>query len=699
MSYKKKIQSNEIIEDVITLVRKHVETSQQAILEAFIHKYYSNTAVEDLAEIEAVNLYGAALAHWNFIHNRKIGSAGVRIYNPQFEKHGWQSTHTVVEIVIEDKPFLVDSVRMALNVRRLTTHLVIHPVINIRRNASGRILEILEHDDDTDDSHEEALIHIEVDRQTEKQVLDSIVGDVEIVLKEVSVAVEDWQPMCDQLQQIIDELKNSPPSIDSEELERSRAFLQWIADNHFAFFGYREYQLIETDELRSMSGSGLGLLRSDRPDQSSKSFASLPEKIRQLAREPQLLVITKASRRSTIHRPGYLDHIGIKRFDEQGNVIGERRFIGLYSSAAYNYRPEAIPLLREKMSYVMNRAGYQRGSHAAKALLNIIENFPRDLFFQIPSEDLYLSTMGILHLQDRQRIRLFIHRDRYGRFYSCIVYVPRDLINTNVRRTIRSVLEKNLGGEGSEYNVQLSESVLARLYFVLHVPPDSDVNFDVSDIEAQLRDATRSWSDNLHDTLLESFGEEQGMKLFRRYGDAFRADYSERYSARTAINDIKHMETLSEQDAPLAMNLYRPLEAPDGLLRFKLFHMNSPVSLSDALPMLENMGLKVEEEHPSKILRAGAPFVWLHDFSMSYQGNWQIDLDEIRDKYQQTFARVWSGDIENDGFNRLVLRASLDWREIVVLRAYVITCIRQALLSVVNTFNVPCPLITVSVHY
>jgi glutamate dehydrogenase len=670
MSYRKKAHSDEIIEDVVMMMKKQVGGSLQATLEKFIRKYYSNTAAEDLIDSEAANLYGAALAHWNFAHSRKAGNSKVRIYNPQFEEHGWQSTHTVVEIINDDMPFLVDSVRMALNARNLTTHLVIHPVINIRRDSSGKVVDILEHGDLAEGSQYEAIIHVEVDRQTEKEVLDAIANDVSSVLNEVSLAVEDWQPMCNELHQIVNDLKASPPPIDRKELNQSLDFLEWIGDDHFTFLGYREYKLTETDELLSVAGSGLGLLRSELPDQFSKSFASLPLEIRQLAREPSLLVITKASRRSTIHRTGYLDHIGIKLFDEQGNITGERRFMGMYTSAAYHNRPEEIPLLRDKMSYVMDRVGHKLGSHAAKSLVNIIETFPRDLLFQISNEDLYDSSMGILHLQERQRIRLFIHRDRYGRFYSCIVYVPRELFNTEVRKTIHSVLVEHLGGDGSEFNVQLSDSVLARLFFVLHVPPDSVTEYDVNEIEEKLREATRNWKDDLHDALLENFGEEQGMKLFRRYGDAFRANYSERYPPRTAIYDIKHMETLSEEGKHLAMSLYRPLETPDGLIRFKLFHLNSPVSLSDALPMLENMGLKVDEGHPSNILRADASSVWLHDFSMSYQGDWQIDLDQIKQKYQDNFALVWQGDVENDGFNRLVLRAKLDWREIVVLRAY-----------------------------
>jgi glutamate dehydrogenase len=671
MINKKKAQPRDMIEEIITLMKKQVEITQHALIEKFIRKYYYDTAKEDLIESKAANLYGSALSHWNFAHIRQPGSTLVRIYNPQFEKHGWQSTHTVVEIVIDDMPFLVDSVRMALNARNLTTHLVIHPVINIQRDNHGHIVDILEHETTHEAAHEEAFIHVVVDRQTEKDVLETIRKDVESVLSEVTVSVEDWKPMCDQMQTIIEQIKAEPPPINNEELIQSLAFLEWVSNNHFAFLGYREYKLINSDELVSVADSGLGLLRSELPDQSSKSFASLPLEIRKLAHEKRLLLITKASRRSTIHRPGYLDHIGIKRFDKDGNVIGERRFMGLYTAAAYNNRASEIPLLREKMASVMQRAGHLRGSHAAKALLNIIETFPRDLLFQIESDELYQTTMGILHLQERQRIRLFIHRDRYGRFFSCMVYVPRELFNTKVRKIIHGILHEYLGGDGSEFNVQLSDSVLARLYFVFHVAPDSNPEYDIAEIEKQLKEATRNWADDLHDALIESFGEEQGMRYFRRYGDAFRADYIEYYSPRTAIYDIQHMETLTDEtEERLAMSLYRPLETPDGLLRFKLFHKDHPVSLSDALPMLENMGLKVEEEHPSKIIRADASLVWIHDFSMSYPSNWLIDLDLIREKFQQTFARVWRGEIENDGFNRLVLRSQLDWREIVMLRAF-----------------------------
>ena len=475
--------------------------------------------------------------------------------------------------------------------------------------------------------------------------------------------------MCQKLDQIVDHLQTSPPPIDSEEVKRSLGFLEWVAGNNFTFFGYREYRLLDNDELEVVAGSGLGLMRSEGKAQ-SRSFSNLPREIRKLAREPQLLVITKSSQRSQVHRPGLLDMVGIKKFNAKGEVTGEYRFLGLYTSAAYNNLPSDIPILREKMAYVMEQAGYPPGSHAAKALQNIIETFPRDLLFQVSNEELLDSTTGILHLQERQRIKLFVHPDRFGRFYSCLVYVPRDQYDTEARKRIQNILVESFGGDDSEFNISLTESVLARLYFVIHVPQDSIVEYNIEELEASLREATRDWADDLHDALIESFGEEEGMRLFRRYGDAFRPEYCERYTVRTAVEDIKHIEVLDAGTQHLTMSLYRPLEAPQSLVRFKLFHLSSPVSLSDALPMLENMGLRVEEEHPSRVLRSDAPFVWMHDFSMRFQGDWQIDLEEIRDKFQDTFLRIWRGDVENDGLNRLVLRAGLDWREIVVLRAY-----------------------------
>ena len=656
-----------ITEAVLELVRERVPSAQKAAAEAFAQPYYAGTAVEDLKDRSIVDLYGAVLSHFNVAHQRRPGKAKVRVYNPVQPQHGWRSTHSIVEVVSDDMPFLVDSVRMALNRRSLTTHLVIHPVMSARRNSEG----ILTGPEDGEEITE-AVIHVEVDRQTEERILDEIAADIRGVFADVRAAVEDWQPMHERLQCVLAELDTTPPPLDESEIARGRAFLQWIGDNHFTFLGFREYELLgeEGEErLRSVGGSGLGLLREAQPREST-AFASLSPEIRRLAREPHLLIITKANARSTVHRPGYLDYIGVKSFDEEGRVCGERRFLGLYTSGAYNQVPRAIPLLREKVARVMERATYPSNSHAAKALLNILETFPRDLLFQVSDDELFATGMGILHLQERQRIRLFVHRDRIGRFVSCIVYVPRERFNTEVRLKIQNLLARTLGARDVDFTVHLSESVLARLYFVFRVPPSHAVAIDVDDLEARLADYTRDWRDDLHEELLDHCGEERGVARYRRYGEAFSADYQASYSARLAVHDIDSMEALGGAGDAIAMSLYRPLEAAPDVLQFKLFRPERPISLSDALPVLENMGLIVETGQPSRIERADASRMWMQDFGMRAGESLEVDIDRVRAKFQEAFERIWAGEAENDGFNRLVLRAGLGWREIAVLRAY-----------------------------
>ena len=658
-----------IIEAVLGLVCERVPAGQAAAVASFARSYYAGTAGEDLEDRGVVDLYGAALSHFNLARRRRPGKAKVRVYNPQQPQHGWRSTHTIVEVVTDDMPFLIDSVRMALNRRSLTTHLVVHPVMRMRRDAGGALLAP---DEGADDAMTEAVIHVEVDRQTEERMLDDIAADVHGVLDDVRVAVGDWEAMGERLRVLLAELGSRPLPLEASEIAQGRAFLEWVAADHFTFLGYREYELLGgegEEKLRSVAGSGLGLLRSAQPRESS-TFAGLSPEVRRLAREPRLLLITKANARSTVHRPGHLDYIGVKRFDAGGRVIGERRFLGLYTSAAYNQVPRAIPLLREKVARVMERATYPENSHAAKALLHIMETFPRDLLFQVSDDELFETGMGILHLQERQRIRLFVHRDRIGRFVSCIVYVPRERFNTYVRLKIQDLLAEVLSASDVEFTVQLSESVLARLYFVFRVPPAKAIEVDVGELEARLSAFTRDWRDDLYDELLDHCGEERGTSRFRRYGEAFPADYQANYDARVAVHDIDSMERLGDGDDAIAMGLYRPLEAAHDVLHFKLFRPRRPISLSDALPMLENMGLRVETGQPARIRRADGSHVWMHDFGMRVGESLDLDIDRIREKFQEAFERIWQGDAENDGFNRLVLRAGVGWREIAVLRAY-----------------------------
>ncbi|HEV8651130.1 MAG TPA: NAD-glutamate dehydrogenase [Actinomycetes bacterium] len=662
----------EILDRIVATVHERVPPEEAAQVEAFARRYYSRVDPEDLAEHDLPDLYGAVLAHWTFTRQRTPGTTKVRIYSPRFEEHGWRSVHTIVEVVTDDMPFLVDSVTIELNRHGLTIHLPIHPVLAVRRDAEGNLLEVLPDGSEADDAIQESILHMQIDRLTEPEVLEDLREGLERVLADVRAAVEDWPKMRERVADVLAEYTERPPAIDQAAVEDTRALLEWIADNHFAFLGYRQYDLVTLDgedTLRSVPGTGLGILRDQGQPPVSVSFAKLPPEVRKLARARHPLVLTKANSRATVHRPSYLDYVGVKRFDEDGQVVGEWRFLGLYTSAAYNRNPRDIPVLRRKVEGVLEQAAFPPGSHDEKALINILETFPRDELFQISEDTLFEVAMGILRLEERRRVRLFLWRDAYGRFLSCLIYVPRDRYNTEVRMRIERVLQRAFQGATlDDFAVQLSESVLARLQFIIRIPPGELPDYDVRDIERQLVEATRSWRDELHDYLLEQHGEEVGNQLTSRYADAFPAAYREQFLARNAVYDIRHMEELDDRGG-IDMSLYRPLEALPGQLRLKLFWSAHPLPLSDAVPMLEDMGVEVVEERPYEIRMPGRPPVWIHDFGLLHPGG-EVDLHQVRDLFQDAFARILRGEVESDGFNRLALAARLTWQQIVVLRAY-----------------------------
>ncbi|MYE01811.1 MAG: NAD-glutamate dehydrogenase [Alphaproteobacteria bacterium] len=536
-------QQTELFEEIAAVARERMGGRDLEAALAFIALYYAGASPEDLTERLPDDLYGAAVAHLNLARRRAPGEAKVRVYNPEIEQHGWQSTHTIVEIVTDDLPFLVDSVRMVLNARGYTSHLVIHPVLRVRRGEDGRIEAVLPVEEaGGGETGVEAVVHIETDRQTERDVLDAIAAEMLAALGDVRVAVEDWGGMRERMRLAIEELDALPASVGGEEREEVKAFLEWIEDNHFTFLGYCESRVERAcgaGRFAPEPDTGLGLLRGEG---GPAPVPDLPGPGGMDAAE--LLAITRADRRSRVHRPSHLDCIALRRFDADGNVAGEHRFLGLYTSEAFNRAPRDIPLLRQKADALQRRAGYPPGSHAAKALQNIVDTFPRELLFQIPAGELFETATGILHLQERQRIRLFIHPDRFGRFYSCIVFVPRDRYNTRSRQVIQGILEEALGATDTEFTVRLSESVLARLFFVIRVEAGHAPQYDLADLERRLRVVSRTWTDDLHDALLDRFGEEAGTSLFRRYGEAFRADYREAYSARVAVLDVEKMERI-----------------------------------------------------------------------------------------------------------------------------------------------------------
>ena len=636
----------------------------------FLRLYYTDVSLDDLKDYSPEDTANAALAHLGLGARRGDDEIAVRVYNPQTGTHGWRSIHTVIETVTTDMPFLVDAITMVAQQHGLSVHQTIHPIIAIKRGSDGRIERFASHG--APEGRDESFVHLEVDRVTDSEELERIKQDIERSLSDTAAAVRDWTSMRDRAEALAYELDPETSPLDPGEIEEGRHFLHWLVDNHFTFLGYREYKLergASTDTLVSVPGSGLGILRDNRASSKEKPL-KLSSELRARARDRELVIVTKTNAISTVHRPAPLDYIGFKRFDENGEVCGEYRFLGLFTSQVYSHSPREIPIVRRKMQHVLSRSHLQPNSHAGKGLVHALETLPRDELFQAGEDELYDLTLGILHIQERSQVRLFVRRDAFGRFYSCLVYVPRDRYNSTVRERIQNILGEALGAKGDiEVFVHMGESRLARVHLIVHTRPWQHARIGLKRLEKALSEASRTWDDRLRAALLRRYSEEKGMRLFVRWGRRFPLAYQEEVRPEDALQDIKTLASLSS-DNPIDIHPYRPENSPQSVLKLKVFSHEQPIIVSDILPLLENMDMKIIAERPYRIQLADDSIFWIHDFDALTADEADLDLKQVTPRFREAFLALWNGISENDSINNLILNAGLDWHETRIVRAY-----------------------------
>ncbi|MDA0306843.1 MAG: NAD-glutamate dehydrogenase [Proteobacteria bacterium] len=669
------LQKKDLIGKAASEGRKRLGKNAQSRFRHFFRSYYANVPPQDILGSAAAALFGLAHGHWKQGQTRKRGRPNIRVFNPDPKKDGWQSPHTIIEIVTDDMPFLVDSVTAELNRCNLTVHLVIHPVLTVARDQTGKLLDIIETGQSRKGTLNESFMHLQV-AQLSGARLKEIETGLKNVLGDVRAAVQDWSTMRDLMLSVINELDVAPKGVHPEEAAEIREFLRWIHDNQFTFLGYRDYDFKGSGKKARVAVgklSGLGLMRDPGlvVFKEMRDVQSASREVQDFISAPDLLMVLKTNRQSTVHRPVHMDAIGIKKLDSRGRAVGLRLFVGLFTSAAYSRSPRDIPLLRRRLEKTVERAGFPSSSHDGKALMHILENYPRDELFQVSDDDLLKTSLGILHLQDRQRVALFLRRDDFERFISCMIFVPRDRYTTVLRRTFQDILSGAFAGEVATHYAQLGESPLARLHLIIRTTPGKIPAYDIHELEARLLEAARSWTDSLSDALVAARGEEKGRGLLDRYADAFGPGYREDYDINQTIQDIDRIEDLLETGG-IGMNLYHPPGATPSQVRFKVFHPDTPVPLSSVLPLFEHMGFNVVDEVPHDVdLRSDLDrTVMIHDFGLESKDAAAVNVDAIRDNFQDAFRRVWHGDIESDGFNTLVPGAGLTWREVVILRAY-----------------------------
>ena len=674
MSTQTEDRKTALLAEIGKLIATNASAAQRDQAQVFAARYCNEVDAEDFVARDAAEWSAISLSHLAFGNEFQRGAPKMRIFNPKQAENGWESACTVIEFVNDDMPFLVDSIAMEINRQGIAIQLVLHPLFDATRDVHGVLTKL---DDAKGGKRVESWIHVEVERITDPARIKALGDGLVSVLGDVRAAVEDFPAMQAKIAEMLSNMGGAAKVVPLEELDEARAFLSWTVDNHFTFLGYRDYELTlqnGVDILKIVAKSGLGILRKPKLGGVSQSFNELPSALKALARKPQLLVLTKANSRATVHRPGYLDYIGVKRFDEKGNVIGERRMIGLYTSSTYHADPHDIPLLRRKISVLMARAGFPPSSHAGKNLFSILETFPRDELFQIGDEELFDTAMGILRLGERARTRMFVRRDIYARFYSCLIYLPRENYNTETRMKLQEILKRAFNGTSAEFNVQLSESVLARIHMLIRTSPGSVPKTDIKAVEAEVIFALRRWEDGVFTRVSGLLGEDVANQARREFVLPFPAAYREDATADQAVTDFVTAQKLSA-DNPIGMSLYQPdatinAALPDNnKLRFRLIKLGDAVPLSASLPMLENMGVKVENERSYVIARNDLAPLHIHDFGLTH-GFADLDLGNVKTKFEEAFARIWKREVENDGFNRLTLAATLNVDEILLLRAY-----------------------------
>jgi glutamate dehydrogenase len=639
----------------------------------FLRALYADVPPSDLVPERPEVLLERGLSLLEFMRQRTPGCAKVRVYEPTRPPGSTHATQTIIDIVNDDMPFLVDSVRGALERIGAELQLLIHPILEVERDPSGLLLNLRATELPLP-GVAESVMHISVRPLPQDQHAD-LEGRILAVLDDVRKTVTDFEAMRSVCSNQARALRHSALA-DDESSSEIAEFLDWLTENHFVFQGYsyvrferaplslRPTSVPASEEpsgVRFDRDRGLGILRD--PLRSMFDVFEPP-------RKRELLRVLKANRHSTVHRTVHVDAIIVSDLDSEGKQSAAHMFVGLFTASAYSAPPASIPVLHHKIERVIARTGFTPNGYNLRTLRYILETFPRDELFQISDADLFSISLGIFHLQSRQRVALFVRRDTFGRFVSCLVYLPRDRMQLELKRRIEGILTKAFDGSITAYYPMLGDEPLARLHFIVKTPYGTPERLDFVALERKIESATRSWRDRLAITIPAELGRERGDVLLERYGDAFPAAYREDFDEVVAVSDIERIEQALES-GQLTLELYHTEASLPHELRFKVFSPNAYVAPSVVLPILENLGLRVIGEVPYEIEVPGARGTfWLHDFSLLTEDHVAVDLQVIRDAFYEVFAKAWGKRVDDDGFNKLVLHASLTARQVALLRAY-----------------------------
>lgn len=645
---------HELLESVIAALPHELSAEQRQQLEAFVPAYYDNVMTSELAELSTEDLAGMALSHWQLARKRTSSEPAHRVFNPSFDVQGWHSLHTVIQIVATDQPWLVSSLQATLQREGHVIHRLVHPVLCVQRDSDGQWLSL------DDNAEKESLIHVEIDALPAESHVE-IVNCVDTMFRTLHLIRQEADMLSARLISMAE-------AQDNPELAE---FLHWLDNDQFACLGAT---FLKASDNFSTLHDAVGILAEAPGNEPWNTACLLPDglDLTQIDQRMTLeaLVVCKAGKASPVIRDEPADLIMQPVRDKTGKLIQLNCMLGIFVAGLQNEAVSNIPWMRERVDRVIKASGTHADSHDGKAIAATLRGLPRDMLMQTHSRDLLSMATGIVALQERAQVRMFSSNDSLGRFSNCLVYIPREAYSRDLRLQIEKILVTHTDGISAGFDTRFSsESPLARLHFVIQKHPPYDRRIDWPSIEQRIKAAAVTWYDRLESTLRERHDEITAMQTFRRYCNSYSSAYRETYSARVAAADIDFIENHLPEDAPV-MSFFRQTLSDTNTVNFKLFARHKQVTLSNVIPIIENMGLRVESERPFEIRRHEADPVWMHEFSVYQTGTISTETtDDTAQRVQSAFNHIWRGDVENDGFNRLMLDASLSWRQVVILRA------------------------------
>jgi len=642
-------------------------------LVTFARKLYKLAPLDELFAEPVADLCGLIRSLRHFFSVFSGDEPKVRSFNPNLDEDGWEHRCTQIFILQKDMAFLVDSVRMALTRQGLGVQSINSTVFNVVRDEQGKLLQWLEQP--SANSRKEALFYFQVDHYISAPQHESTVANLRQVLEHVRMVNADYQPSVDRLAEVIDQLRHNLPGADpqgdGDSVEESIAFLEWVKANHFTFIAYSYYSLSNDKDplLSHIPELNLGLFKGGSKEIPPQRLSELAPGFRQFHNSSQLLILTKSTVNAQVHLDSYCDYLIVKDINEEGQTVGQHRFLGLYTSLVYSQSPFGIPLVRHKLNRIFERSGLNPAGHYGKALRQVIEVHPREELFHGSEDQLYEILLGIWQINERRQVRLFVRADPYEKFVNCIVFFPRDSYRTEIREKAQQLLMAAVDAQECQFSTFFTQSLLARAHFVMRIQSDRYREINVAELEKQIAVFTNDWRDDLHKAIVAHWGDEQGIALSAVYRDAFPVSYQSHFEPRMAVQDIALFDGLGDEQQ-IALSFFQTQGAAPGIMRLKAFHLGTELSLSRMVPMLENLGFEVIGEHPYPLSPEGRSPVWVHDFTLKFSLDIAVDVPGVRQNFIDALTAVWLGNIDDDAFNWLVIGARLDWRSVALIRLY-----------------------------